>query len=551
MAILKCKMCGGDLAVTPDMTVATCQYCGSAMTLPKDADERKANLYNRANHFRINCDFDKAASVYESILNEDNTEAEAHWGLVLCKYGIEYVEDPRSHERIPTCHRTSFGSVLKDADYLSAIQYADFSAREIYEKEAAHIDGLQREILALSAKEEPYDIFICYKETDAYGKRTEDSVIAQDLYYELNKRGFKVFFARKTLEGKLGSAYEPIIFAALNSAKAMVVLGTKIEHFNAVWVKNEWSRYLGMMSNDKEKHMVPAYRDCSPYDLPVEFSHLQAQDMSKLGFMQDLCDGLEKLVRKFNPQAVVGTVVASAPAISAETLLKRANISRESGDYKTAETAYEKAIEADPENPECYWGRFLMDVRCEFEEDLFRRPELLDWLGGNLSSQGDTPYEEFLASEEYIQNLRNGSPTLGLHADYKTALRLASPEQKTHYEDINRKLVSARLELVRQGEAQRQLLRKSGVTIVISRKKAYFYCLGKVTAYLGEQLLGSVGNGKEIVSPPIRQSGAFFLRVALPGVEAIREITITKEQILSRKEIRLEVVCTATGIEIL
>ena len=32
-----------------------------------------------------------------------------------------------------------------------------------------------------------------------------------------------------------------------------------------------------------------------PYDLPEEFSHLQAQDMSKLGFMQDLIRGIKKL----------------------------------------------------------------------------------------------------------------------------------------------------------------------------------------------------------------------------------------------------------------
>ena len=40
---------------------------------------------------------------------------------------------------------------------------------------------------------------------------------------------------------------------------------------------------------------TPAYRDMDPYDLPDEFSHLQAQDMSKLGFMQDLIRGIKKL----------------------------------------------------------------------------------------------------------------------------------------------------------------------------------------------------------------------------------------------------------------
>ena len=33
-----------------------------------------------------------------------------------------------------------------------------------------------------------------------------------------------------------------------------------------------------------------------PYDLPEEFSHLQAQDMSKLGFMQDLTHGIKKIL---------------------------------------------------------------------------------------------------------------------------------------------------------------------------------------------------------------------------------------------------------------
>ncbi len=82
-------------------------------------------------------------------------------------------------------------------------------------------------------------MFICYKESDANGRRTPDSVLANDLYHQLTQEGFKVFFARITLEDKHGSAYEPYIFAALNSAKVMVVLGTRPEYLTAVWVKNE------------------------------------------------------------------------------------------------------------------------------------------------------------------------------------------------------------------------------------------------------------------------------------------------------------------------
>ena len=80
----------------------------------------------------------------------------------------------------------------------------------------------------------------------------------------MTKEGFKVFFSRITLEDKLGTAYEPYIFAALNSAKVMVVLGTKPEHFNAVWVKNEWNRYLALIKAGAEKTLIPAYQDMDP-----------------------------------------------------------------------------------------------------------------------------------------------------------------------------------------------------------------------------------------------------------------------------------------------
>lgn len=133
--------------------------------------------------------------------------------------------------------------------------------REVYETQAKEIDRIQKEILDLSRKEEPYDIFICYKETDDSGKRTQDSVIANEIYYELVNEGFKVFYAAISLEDKLGTAYEPCIFAALTSAKVMLAIGTKPEYFNAVWVKNEWSRFLKMMRADRSKVLIPCYKD--------------------------------------------------------------------------------------------------------------------------------------------------------------------------------------------------------------------------------------------------------------------------------------------------
>ena len=45
----------------------------------------------------------------------------------------------------------------------------------------------------------------------------------------------------------------------------MLVVGTKEEYFNAVWVKNEWSRFLEMMKKDKNKSLIPVYSKIDAY----------------------------------------------------------------------------------------------------------------------------------------------------------------------------------------------------------------------------------------------------------------------------------------------
>lgn len=298
MSVLTCKMCGGDLNPADGMTTARCPYCGTNQTIPRLGSEKRIRLYDRANHFRRRNDYDMAMELYEQILNDDATDSEAYWSLVLCRYGIEYVEDPATHKRIPTVNRTQNTSILADEDYRAALRYADAVSAKLYEEEAARIDAIQQGILQVSQKEAPYDIFICYKEADDNGERTRDSVLADEVYYHLSREGYRVFFSRITLQDKLGEAYEPYIFAALRSAKVMIVIGTDPRNFQSVWVRNEWSRYLSFIRKGEAKVLIPAYRDMDPYDLPKEFSHLQALNMAQLGFMQDLLHGVEKIIKR-------------------------------------------------------------------------------------------------------------------------------------------------------------------------------------------------------------------------------------------------------------
>ena len=372
MTILKCKMCGGDLQINENQNYATCEYCGSTMTLPKASDERKVNLFNRANHFRRMNDFDKTLTIYENILNDDDTDAEAHWGVVLCRYGIEYVEDPLSHERIPTCHRAQYDSILNDVDYLAALENSpDGYSRSLYEAEAKRISEIQKDILAISKNEEPFDVFICYKESSESGTRTKDSAIAQDIYYQLTQADYKVFFSRITLEDKLGRAYEPYIFAALNSAKVMVVVGTSTDNFNAVWVKNEWSRFLVLTKKDRSKLIIPCYRDMDAYELPEELSYLQSQDMGKIGFIQDLIRGIKKVIsiHKINP-SVAHDSSDSGYVPSEKPLLERAFLCLEAGQFEKADALLEQVLNMNPRQAKAYVGKLMVELKVCLEPDI-------------------------------------------------------------------------------------------------------------------------------------------------------------------------------------
>ena len=119
--------------------------------------------------------------------------------------------------------------------------------------------------------------------------------MAHEIYNELEKQGLNTFFARISLQHVLGQDYEPYIYAALHSAKVMLVVSTQEKHCNAVWVKNEWSRYLAFMNDNENKTIIPVYKDMSPYEFPDELSRFQAQDMSRIGAILDLVDGVKKL----------------------------------------------------------------------------------------------------------------------------------------------------------------------------------------------------------------------------------------------------------------
>ena len=294
--VFKCKICGGSLDVKQGEKITVCEYCGVRQSIPSFIEPKTEEIYNRANNYLMHNEFDKAENLYNQILFDNKQDADAYWNILMCKYGVTYVKDPKTGKYIPTCNRTLYTPIFSDENYQNALKYADEKQQVLYKQNAETVDKIQKGILDVSKHEKPFDIFISYKETNPNGIRTKDSIKAQELYDKLTAEGYKVFFARITLEDKMGTEYEPYIYAALASSKVMITISSSKENIEAVWVKNEWSRFLSFRQKDNSKTLIPLYFDMDKSDLPADFAHLPAYDMTVDGFEQELIRGIKKLI---------------------------------------------------------------------------------------------------------------------------------------------------------------------------------------------------------------------------------------------------------------
>ena len=388
-----------NLEVEPGATVATCDYCHSTQTLPRLDDGKRAGLFKRGNELRRAYEFDRAAELFGKVLDEDAGDAEAYWSLALCRYGVVYVEDPRTHDMVPTVNRMQTKGITADTDYRQALECAGAAQREVLKGQAAQIAEIQRGISEVAAKDEPYDVFICYKDSDASGGRTDDSLIAGEIYDTLRRDGLRVFYSRESLKGMLGSAFEPHIFAALHSARVMVAVGTSKEHLESPWVRNEWSRYLALCDEDRGLTFVPAFKGMSAGELPAEFGSIQGQDLEALGGMQDLIRYIEgrfevpERSTSYRGAAARGSAsvpprdgsrgsrrrepepVPAASLASVESLTQRMDIFIEDGDFEEAIDYANRVLDADPKNVDAYMGLALCDEEVNSREEFYALEE--------------------------------------------------------------------------------------------------------------------------------------------------------------------------------
>lgn len=426
MGALKCKMCGSNLEIEDSITVCKCEKCGTSQTVPDIEDDKELKLFERAGRLRFNCDFDKAAGIYNTITDSYPEEAEGYWGLILCKYGIEYA-DNASGKKVPVCHRISYDSVMDDEDFELVMENSDSESRAIFREEAKIIEENRKKYIQIAESEQPYDIYISYRAKDDNGDKTAVSEIAGHLYNKLTSAGYRVFLSEAALKGKKRSECEPYIYSALNSANVMLALGTSYDDYNDVWVKNEWNRYLEIAEKNKNKCLIPCYKDVDEYDIPKEFAGLKVCQLGNDDTFNNIMAEIANVVKPESVNQPAPEPEKAEPAeeieleeieiiepVDINKLLDEGFSAISDKNWKEANKLFFQVLDEEPDNSKAYWGQLLVQQECtnarEMADNLYLQ------VIGNTS---DNTYE--LEIRDRRQEIKDKYPVANLFSEEEYA----------------------------------------------------------------------------------------------------------------------------------
>lgn len=132
------------------------------------------------------------------------------------------------------------------------------------------------------------EVYICYTESDAQGRRTKDSIIAEKLYQKLESKKIHTFYERRSAPALIGDDLQAANYQAIYHAKIILIVGTSAVHF-----KHLLSKHNKDFGN---KTVIPAYTDIRPEDLPPKLKRVQALNYNTIGADTDLLNGILRLL---------------------------------------------------------------------------------------------------------------------------------------------------------------------------------------------------------------------------------------------------------------
>lgn len=125
------------------------------------------------------------------------------------------------------------------------------------------------------------EVFLDCIENDRQGRRTKDSIVAQDLYFKLERKKINVFFKRLSVADVVDSSQnEKCCNTALNSAKIVLLVSTCKENFEHL-IENTQNFF-------DDKIIVPICSGSNASIIPKEISKYQALNYDTIGAINDL-----------------------------------------------------------------------------------------------------------------------------------------------------------------------------------------------------------------------------------------------------------------------
>jgi len=418
-----CRCCVHELFFPEGMNTLECAACGTLNTRPP-SQSASADL-TRAVQQRMACDFDDAAQSYQQVLRQHPGDHEALWGLVLCRYGVQYIETAEpGRRRLPVCRFVQRRPVSEDGDFLLACENAPEDVRAQYREEAVYLDKVLADVRRVEETTKPYDIFLCYKASvpGVSGAFTDDFDRAREIYAHLVQMGYHVFFAHGTLQRSAGTNFEAQIYHALKTARVMLVICSRKDYLLSPWVRSEWTRYLEQADRDPSRHLVPLLYDDPPASsLPPAFVSRQLEGVHMRGL--NALDNLRSTLELHIPRTASET----------DLIRLRIQLALEEGSWDGAARAAALLREKQPNRAAGYMGQLLAEMHLRDEAQLAACTE---------------PFETTLA--------------------WTRALHFASADERRLYEGCL--AASMALRQLRQGLAAQQLTAESGESGVILRE---------------------------------------------------------------------------------
>jgi len=390
--LLKCPNCG-SIDFTESGQLHICKRCGSANNFARHSDDVMLSL-SAAFMDRQKARFADARSIYDDILRRAPDCHEAYFGLFLCDYSVLFESDGAG-EKFPSFYGVKKTPVWESENLKKALKLAgnERGMFDGYKAQAEKVEYARTKYLHIAAVTPPWDVFICFKRTARDGRDTKDYVLAQQLYAKLCQK-YRVFYSDASLDGLEHREFEPNIYYALYTSKALILICSEREYVESTWVKNEWSRFLALNSAGA---VLPVFTaDCNIQELPAEIRKLQGYGVRELDFYAKLDRAADALVfserRKSEREereaaeraarerewrererALFERVSgAAAGSFNIAGMVSRARMELRDGNFSKCTLTADKILDLDPECAEAWWLLFLSQNGLSSENELYR-----------------------------------------------------------------------------------------------------------------------------------------------------------------------------------